>query len=64
MLILVQRKCWTICKYKSCDQSRSSSIYDALSMRHRWLTGGTTEEFYNQNYPAGIAKRLQMQRIY
>lgn len=36
----------------------AKNIYDALSTRHRWLTGGTTEEFYNQNYPEQINEAL------
>lgn len=36
----------------------AKNIYEALSTRHRWLTGGTTEEFYNQNYPEQINEAL------
>jgi hypothetical protein len=39
-------------------KAEARQIYDALDIRHRWLTGGTTEEFYNQNYPAGISEAL------
>ena len=43
---------------KAVTKAEARKIYDALSMRHSWLTGGTTEEFYNQNYPAGISEAL------
>ena len=43
---------------KAVTKAEARQVYDALSIRHRWLTGGTTEEFYNQNYPAGISEAL------
>ncbi len=43
---------------KAVTKAEARQIYDALDIRHRWLTGGTTEEFYNQNYPTGIAEAL------
>lgn len=43
---------------KAVTKAEARQIYDALDIRHRWLTGGTTEEFYNQNYPAGISEAL------
>lgn len=43
---------------KAVTKAEARKIYDVLSMRHSWLTGGTTEEFYNQNYPAGISEAL------
>ncbi|ENV36876.1 hypothetical protein F959_01683 [Acinetobacter venetianus RAG-1 = CIP 110063] len=43
---------------KVVTKTEARQIYDALAIRHRWLTGGTTEEFYKQNYPSGIAEAL------
>ncbi|WPE82822.1 hypothetical protein SB581_07585 [Acinetobacter baumannii] len=43
---------------KSVTKAEAKGVYDALSIRHRWLTGGTTEEFFNQNYPEGISEAL------
>ncbi|MGJ8757484.1 hypothetical protein ACSFV5_07510 [Acinetobacter sp. HC8-3S] len=43
---------------KVVTKTEARQIYDALEIRHRWLTGGTTEEFYKQNYPSGIAEAL------
>ncbi|RSN83389.1 hypothetical protein EA770_07285 [Acinetobacter baumannii] len=43
---------------KSVTKAEARGVYDALSIRHRWLTGGTTEEFFNQNYPDGISEAL------
>lgn len=43
---------------KSVTKAEAKGVYDALSIRHRWLAGGTTEEFFNQNYPEGISEAL------
>lgn len=43
---------------KSVTKAEAKGVYDALSIRHRWLTGGTTEEFFKQNYPEGISEAL------
>lgn len=43
---------------KSVTKAEAREVYDALSIRHRWLTGGTTEEFFNQNYPESISEAL------
>ncbi|MFC6628581.1 hypothetical protein [Acinetobacter beijerinckii] len=43
---------------KAVTKAEARQIYDVLSTSHRWLTGGTTEEFYNQNYPTGIDEAL------
>lgn len=43
---------------KAVTKTEAKGVYDALSIRHRWLTGGTTEEFFNQNYPEGISEAL------
>ena len=43
---------------KLVTKTEARNIYDALSIRHSWLTGGTTEEFFRQNYPESINEAL------
>ncbi|NNP70378.1 hypothetical protein [Acinetobacter sp. Ac_5812] len=43
---------------KAVTKTEAKGVYDALSTRHRWLTGGTMEEFFNQNYPEGMLEAL------
>ncbi|MDH0032915.1 MULTISPECIES: hypothetical protein [unclassified Acinetobacter] len=45
-------------KPKLVTKTEAKNIYDALSIRHSWLTGGTTEEFFRQNYPESINEAL------
>ena len=43
---------------KLVTKTEAKKIYDSLSIRHSWLTGGTTEEFFRQNYPESINEAL------